>query len=73
MSSLTLWLTIVGAGAVTFALHLSFIALLPANEPYPSGCPANLSGLAKEVRDEELLKCDAVLMNLTERKHRWLF
>ena len=28
MSTLTLWLTIVGAGAVTFALRLSFIALL---------------------------------------------
>ena len=41
MSTHAFWLTIVGAGAVTFALHLSFIALLPANEPYPSGCPAN--------------------------------
>ena len=28
MSTLTLWLTIVGAGAVTFALRLSFIVLL---------------------------------------------
>ena len=28
MSTLTLWLTIAGAGAVTFALRLSFIALL---------------------------------------------
>ncbi len=28
MSTLTLWMTIVGAGAVTFALRLSFIALL---------------------------------------------
>jgi branched-subunit amino acid transport protein len=28
MSTLALWLTIVGAGAVTFALRLSFIALL---------------------------------------------
>lgn len=28
MSTLTLWLTIVGAGAVTFALRLSFIALM---------------------------------------------
>jgi branched chain amino acid efflux pump len=28
MSPLTLWLTIAGAGAVTFALRLSFIALL---------------------------------------------
>jgi branched chain amino acid efflux pump len=28
MSILTLWLTIVGAGAVTFALRLSFIAML---------------------------------------------
>ena len=28
MSTLTLWLTIVGAGAGTFALRLSFIALL---------------------------------------------
>ncbi len=28
MSTLTLWLTIVGAGAVTFALRLSFIALV---------------------------------------------
>jgi branched-subunit amino acid transport protein len=28
MSTLTLWLTILGAGAVTFALRLSFIALL---------------------------------------------
>ena len=28
MSPFTLWLTIVGAGAVTFALRLSFIALL---------------------------------------------
>ena len=28
MSALALWLTIVGAGAVTFALRLSFIALL---------------------------------------------
>ncbi len=28
MSSLALWLTIAGAGAVTFALRLSFIALL---------------------------------------------
>jgi len=28
MSTLTLWLTIVGAGAVTFALRLFFIALL---------------------------------------------
>jgi branched-subunit amino acid transport protein len=28
MSTLTLWLTIVGAGVVTFALRLSFIALL---------------------------------------------
>ena len=28
MSTLTLWLTIVGAGAITFALRLSFIALL---------------------------------------------
>jgi hypothetical protein len=24
---------------------------------------------AKEVRDEELLKCDAILMNLTERRY----
>ena len=28
MSTLTLWLTIVGAGAVTFALRLSFMALV---------------------------------------------
>lgn len=28
MSTLALWLTILGAGAVTFALRLSFIALL---------------------------------------------
>ena len=28
MSTFTLWLTILGAGAVTFALRLSFIALL---------------------------------------------
>jgi branched-subunit amino acid transport protein len=28
MSTLTLWLAILGAGAVTFALRLSFIALL---------------------------------------------
>jgi branched chain amino acid efflux pump len=28
MSTLTLWLTTLGAGAVTFALRLSFIALL---------------------------------------------
>ena len=28
MSTFTLWLTIVGAGAVTFALRLSFIALV---------------------------------------------
>lgn len=28
MSTVTLWLTILGAGAVTFALRLSFIALL---------------------------------------------
>jgi branched-subunit amino acid transport protein len=28
MSTLTLWLTIAGAGVVTFALRLSFIALL---------------------------------------------
>jgi branched-subunit amino acid transport protein len=28
MSTLTLWLTILGAGAVTFALRFSFIALL---------------------------------------------
>jgi branched-subunit amino acid transport protein len=28
MSTLTLWLTIAGAGAVTFALRLSFIAFL---------------------------------------------
>lgn len=28
MSTLTFWLTILGAGAVTFALRLSFIALL---------------------------------------------
>ncbi len=30
MSTLALWLTIAGAGAVTFALRLSFIALLGA-------------------------------------------
>jgi branched-subunit amino acid transport protein len=28
MSTLTMWLTIVGAGTVTFALRLSFIALM---------------------------------------------
>ena len=32
MSPLTLWLTIVGAGAVTFALRFSFIALLGRTE-----------------------------------------
>jgi branched-subunit amino acid transport protein len=32
MSTLTLWLTIVGAGAVTFALRLSFIAMLERME-----------------------------------------
>ncbi len=30
MSTPALWLTILGAGAVTFALRLSFIALLGA-------------------------------------------
>jgi branched-subunit amino acid transport protein len=28
MSAFTLWLAVVGAGAITFALRLSFIALL---------------------------------------------
>jgi branched-subunit amino acid transport protein len=36
VSILTLWLTIVGAGAVTFALRLSFIALLGRMEIPPS-------------------------------------
>lgn len=35
MSTLALWLTIVGAGAVTFALRLSFIALLGRIEVPP--------------------------------------
>ena len=35
MSTLTLWLTILGAGAVTFALRLSFIALLGRKEIPP--------------------------------------
>ncbi len=35
MSTLTLWLTIVGAGAVTFALRLSFIALVGRIETPP--------------------------------------
>jgi branched-subunit amino acid transport protein len=35
MSILTLWLTIVGAGAVTFALRLSFIAMLGRMEMAP--------------------------------------
>jgi len=35
MSTLTLWLTIAGAGAVTFALRLSFIALLGRMETPP--------------------------------------
>jgi len=35
MSTLTLWLTILGAGIVTFALRLSFIALLGRVEVPP--------------------------------------
>ena len=35
MNTLTLWLTIVGAGVVTFALRLSFIALLGRVEISP--------------------------------------
>ena len=35
MSTPTLWLTILGAGAVTFALRLSFIALLGRKEIPP--------------------------------------
>jgi branched-subunit amino acid transport protein len=35
MSTLALWLTILGAGAVTFALRLSFIALLGRIEMPP--------------------------------------
>ena len=35
MSTLALWLTIAGAGAVTFALRLSFIALLGRTETPP--------------------------------------
>jgi branched-subunit amino acid transport protein len=35
MSTLTLWTTIIGAGAVTFALRLSFIALLARVETPP--------------------------------------
>ena len=35
MSTLTLWLTILGAGAVTFLLRLSFIALLGRKEIPP--------------------------------------
>ncbi len=37
MSTPALWLTILGAGAVTFALRLSFIALLGRVRIPPSG------------------------------------
>ena len=42
-------------------------ALSPAYEPHSNGCLADYPIPAEEVRDEELLKCDAILMNLTER------
>jgi hypothetical protein len=51
------------------AIRDSRFARLPANEPYPDGCLANCPEQAKEVRDEELLNCDATMMNLTERRN----
>ncbi len=50
-----------------------FAVRAPSSQPASSQwMPRKLSGLAKEVRDEELLKRVAILANLTERRYRWL-
>src|SRR3712207_1039510 len=46
------------------ATTVARFALSPAYEPHSNGCLADYPTPAEEVRDEELLRCDAIVMNL---------